>query len=91
MPRVIGRPPRGLSRPKRRVDGLTGFTGDGCQNANEADPKARLVRNDLLSGWNYQLVPEGQLEPDIVRVTAPPPVGRVMMKLQPDLDLAVIT
>src|SRR5215813_9738585 len=47
MARVIGRPPRGLRGRKRRVDGLTGFTGDACQNANEADPGARLARNDL--------------------------------------------
>ena len=89
MARVIGRPPRGLSRPKRRVDGLTGFTGDVCQNENEAGPKARLARTTWLSGWNYQLVPEGQLEPDIVRVTAAPPAGRVMMKLHCDLEYAV--
>ena len=43
----------------------------------------------LLSGTGYQLVTEQV--PLVVRVTAPPPVGRVMMKLQPDFDLAVTT
>jgi hypothetical protein len=53
---------------------------------SEAGPEARLVTT-FSGALDYQLVPDGQLPPLAwVRVTAPPPVGRVMTKLQPDLE-----
>lgn len=53
----------------------------------EGPPRA----NDVLSVSNYQLLTE-QVLPDCAataRVTAPPPVGREMLKSQPDFEWAV--
>jgi hypothetical protein len=56
---------------------------------SEAGPEARLVTT-FSGALDYQLVPDGQFDPDIVRVAAPV-AARVIRKLHPDLEWPVTT